>query len=196
MHSEFLAGPVFHQVEPGDDGDCLFVLGAGAASTTTVRVDHSLLTGCVTDGLEVAGTVADGSGPINKLSFDVRNSQITGNTLSNVRVANSSPVSRLEGRIERTDLSRSPGTPVILENIDASGQTRERLDFGGGSLGSSGGNCIYGGLAGDVLDVGHNVSARDNWWGQPGGPGLGRAIAVAGALDSGNPLVRAPRATC
>jgi len=178
QHSEFLAGPLFHQVEPGDDGDCLFELGAGAASRTSVTVTHSLLSGCVTDGFEAAATVDDGSGPVAKLSFDIRDSRITGNTLSNLRVANSSPVTQLDGRVEHTDLSETPGTPIIMEDLDTTGGTRARLDFGGGALGSTGGNCIFGGGLLDVEDVRDGASARGDWWGRPGGPGPGRILAL------------------
>jgi hypothetical protein len=195
-HSEFIAGPAFHQAEPGDDGVCLFELGAGAASTTTVRVTHSLLSGCETDGLEVAASVADGTGPVSRLGFDVRDSRITGNTLANLRVAASSPVTQLEGRVEHTDLSRTPGTPIILENIDSTGNTHARLDLGGGSLGSAGGNCIYGGSPFDVEDVRASAAARGDWWGQPGGPGSGRMLAIGGGVDSGAPLERPPTGTC
>jgi hypothetical protein len=193
-HSEFIAGPAFHQVEPGDDGDCLFELAAGAASSTAVKLTNSLLTGCVTDGLEVASVVADGIGPVTKLGFDVRNSRITGNALSNLRVATSSPVSQLDGRIQSTDLSGMPGsTPIILENIDTSGITHERLDFGGGPLGSAGGNCIYGGGLLDLADVRDNVWARHDWLGPPS---PGRLLAIGGNIDSAGALAHPPPGIC
>jgi hypothetical protein len=195
-HSEFVAGPGFHQVEPGDDGDCLFELGSGAHSTTVVSVRNSLLTDCVTDGLEVAGSVADGTGPVDRLSFDVRDSRITGNSLSNLRVATSSPISRLDGRIAHTDLSSSPGTPLILENVTTSGGTRARLDFGGGALGSPGGNCIFGGQSVDVEDARFSASARRDWWGRAGGPAPGRVVAAGGSVASGAPLATRPRGVC
>jgi hypothetical protein len=195
-HSDFLAGPVFHQVEPRDDGDCLFELAAGAASRTTVTVNDSLLTGCATDELEVAASVDDGTGPVDKLSFDVRDSRITGNTLSNLRVATSSPVTQLDGRIEHTDLSGSPGTPIIIENLDTATGTRARLDFGGGSLDSPGDNCISGRNALDILDVRGGLSARNDWWGQPAGPALGRVLAIGGAIDTGQPLSWTPAGRC
>ncbi len=195
-HSEFIVGPAFHQVEPGDDGVCLFELSAGAGSSTSVTVTNSLLTGCVTDGLEAAGSVDDGTGPVRKLAFDVRDSSITANTLSNLRVANSSPVTQLDGRLQNTDLSRTPGTPIILENLDTTGGTHARLDLGGGPLGSTGGNCIFGGAVLDIEDARDSAWARDDWWGQPGGPGPTRLLAVGGKLDTASPLSRAPGGRC
>jgi hypothetical protein len=184
-HSEFVVGPAFHQVEPGDDGDCLFELGAGAGSSTTVTVRDSLLTGCVTDGLEAAAAVDDGVGPVRKLSFDVRDSRITGNVLSNIRVATSSPVTELDGRVEHTDLHAALGTPVTLENLSS---TRPRLTF-------SGANCIYGGAL-DIAAVRADASARGDWWGRPGGPPLGRVLAIGGSVDSAGALARPPAGTC
>jgi poly(3-hydroxybutyrate) depolymerase len=194
--SEFVAGPAFHQVEPGDDGDCLFELAAGAASTTTVKVTHSVLTGCVTDGLEVASSVDDGTGPVKRLSFDVRDSSITGNRLSNLRVANSSPVAELDGRIEHTDLAGTPGTPIILEDIDRTGGTHARLDFGGGPLGSAGANCIDSANLPYIEDVRDSASARGDWWGQATGPPPGGIVATGGSVDSGQPLRGPPAGVC
>jgi hypothetical protein len=184
-HSEFVVGPAFHQVEPGDDGDCLFELGAGAGSSTSVTVRDSLLTGCVTDGLEAAAAVDDGVGPVRRLSFEVRDSQITGNPLSNLRVATSSPVTELDGRVENSDLHAALGTPIILENLSG---TQPHLDF-------SGGNCIYGGAL-DIAAVRASASARGDWWGQPGGPPLGRVLAIGGSVDSAGALARPPADTC
>jgi hypothetical protein len=192
--SEFTAGPVFHQVEPGDDGDCLFELAAGAHTTTTLSVRHSVLTGCVTDGLEVAASVDAGTGPVDRLGFDVRDSRITGNELSNLRVATSAPVTELDGRIAATDLGGTPGTPIIFENVSA-GAVNARLDFGGGPLGSPGGNCISGGAVA-VADFRDSIWARRDWWGRPGGPAPGRVVAVGGSVDSGDPLAVAPASTC
>jgi hypothetical protein len=187
-------GPVFHQVEPGDDGDCLFELAAGAASSTAVTVTNSQLTDCITDGLEVASSVDDGTGPVKKLSFDVENSQITGNTLSNLRVADSSPVTELDGRVDHTNLSGTPGTPIILENVGLAGGTHATLDFGGGALGSPGDNCIDGGSLLDVEGVRETASARHDWWGQPSGPSPGRVLAVGGSIDSSRALTQPPAA--
>ena len=65
------------------------------------------------------------------------------------------------------------------------------IDFGGGALGSTGGNCFAGGvLAADVLR--YAVAARGNWWGRPGGPAPGRTLVLGGALDTGGALAAPP----
>jgi hypothetical protein len=191
-HSTFAGSEAFHAVEPGDDGDCLLEVASGSASTTSVNISNSRFTDCVADGLGVVSNVVDGAGaPQKKLSFDVRNSRITANKLSNLRVANVTPVTELDGRIERTDLSQSAGTPVILEGLDTSNNTGARLDLGGGGLGSQGHNCIYGGAQTDVTTVNSNLTAKHDWWGNPDGPGTGRTIAIGATIAYQPPLANA-----
>jgi hypothetical protein len=190
-HSTFVGSVAFHQVEPGDDGDCLLEVASGSGSTTAVNVSNSQFTNCAADGLGVISNVVDGAGAVKKLSFDVRNSSITTNRLSNLRVANVTPISELDGRVEHSDLSHSTGTPVILEGLDLSHTTRANLDLGGGGLGSQGKNCIYGGVLTDVTTLNYNLAAGHDWWGSPSGPGLGHTLALGGTISYGPPLTTA-----
>ena len=183
-HSTFAGAPAFHQAEPGDDGDCLLEVASGEGSTTDVNIGNSVFTDCVADGLGVISNVVDGSDPAKHLGFDVRNSRIASNQLSNLRVANVTAVDDLAGRIERTDLSQSAGTPIVLEGLDTSGGTRAALDLGGGALGSAGHNCIFGGREGDVLAARYDLDAAHDWWGAPGGPPPGRVIAAGATVKS------------
>ncbi len=191
-HSTFVGAEAFSQAEPGDDGDCMMEVASGADSTTEVTIEHSVLSHCVADGLGVVSNVVDGTGPVRRLSFDVQDSAITGNQVSNLRVANATPVAALDGRIEDSNLSQTTGPPMILENLDTTGRTHPVLDFGGGSLGSSGDNCLGGGSA--LEDVGDAVQAGHDWWGQPGGPSGLQIVATGGAVDAGDPLSGAPPA--
>jgi hypothetical protein len=162
-----------------------------------VKITDSQLTNCVADGLGVVSNVVDGVGaPVKKLSFDIERSRIGNNQQSNLRIANVTPVKDLEGKIQRSDMSQSAGTPVILEGLDTSGGTHAKLDFGGGKLGSVGRNCIYGGAPLDAELVRYSAAARNNWWGQRGGPLPGRVIASGGSLDTAQPLAHPPAGTC
>ncbi len=59
------------------------------------------------------------------------------------------------------------------------------VDLGGGSLGSAGGNRIFGNTVYDLAnDSGGTLSARGDWWGQPGGPQT-FAYAAPGGLTAG-----------
>ncbi len=190
-HSTFAGSQVWAPIEPGDDGDCMLEVASGAASTTSVSISNSRFTHCVADGLGVVSNVVDGSGPVKQLSFDVQNSRIFANQLSNLRVANATAVTELNGRIQNSDLSRSGGTNVILENLDTSGTTHAHLDLGGGSLASPGHNCIFGGAEADVSTVNDNLYARHDWWGSPHGPSRANTVAASGTIRSQPPLSRA-----
>ncbi len=190
-HSTFAGAQASTQAEPGDDGDCLLEVASGSASTTSVNINDSQFTDCVADGLGVVSNVVDGAGPVKRLAFDVQNSSITANQISNLRVATATPVGELDGKIEHTDLSRSAGTNVTLEDLDTTGGTHAALDLGGGSLGSQGHNCIYGAGQADVTTVHYSLDARHDWWGAADGPGPGTTAAAGGTIAS-DPALSTP----
>ncbi|MDX6667552.1 MAG: hypothetical protein QOK04_932 [Solirubrobacteraceae bacterium] len=195
-HSTFAGAQAQAPVLPGDDGDCLLQVASGSASTTSVSINHSQFTDCVADGLGVVSNVVDGTGPVKKISFDVRNSRIAANQLSNLHVANVTEVTELDGRIENTDLSGSAGTPLVLEQRYGGSTTRANFDLGGGSLGSNGHNCIYGGAQTDATTMSYDLSAKYNWWGSPQGPAPGRTLAINGTITSSPALTAAPPPVC
>jgi hypothetical protein len=190
-NSTFPGGLAQAQVEPGDDGDCMLEAASGAASDTSVEISNSQLSNCTADGLGVISNVTQGTGPVNRLGFDVENSRITANQASNLRVENVTPIDHLEGKIEHTDLSESPGSPVILRNLETTGATNATLDLGGGRLGSQGHNCILGGDPTDATTIGYNLAAEHDWWGQAGGPSPASTLAAGGTIDSSSPLAGA-----
>ena len=187
-HSTYVGAEAQAPVEPGDDGDCLLEVTSGSASTTSVNIDNSKFTDCVGDGLGVVSNNVNGGPAIKAVSFDVENSQITNNQLSNLRVENASEVQQLDGKIENTDMSRSAGSPVLLENPYDVSTAGTELDLGGGGLGSMGHDCIYGGEQTDVTAVGYSLDAQHDWWGDPGGPPIGSTPAVGGTITD-NPVL-------
>ncbi len=69
--------------------------------------------------------------------------------------------------------------------VDNQTGTAQIVDLGGGSLGSAGGNRIFGNTVYDLAnDSGGTLSARGDWWGQPGGPPT-FAYAAPGGLTAG-----------
>jgi hypothetical protein len=191
-HSTWPLAAAQATVLPGDDGDCLMEAVSGSASTTSVSITNSQFTHCAADGLGVVSNVVDGSNaPIKKISFDVQNSQISDNGLSNLRVESATGIQQLDGKIENTDLSTSAGTPVILANLAGPQyKASTTVDLGGGRLGSTGHNCIDGGLLLDVLDANYDLAAEHDWWGQPSGPAFGRTLAVAATITSAPALTQ------
>ncbi|MHB8659674.1 MAG: hypothetical protein ACYC91_17350 [Solirubrobacteraceae bacterium] len=109
-HSTFVGAEAFSQAEPGDDGDCMLEVASGAASTTAVSIVDSQLSDCAADGLGVVSNVVDGSGPVKARNFDIEHSRITDNRVSNLRVANATPIDRLDGR-SPTATSAAPAAP-------------------------------------------------------------------------------------
>jgi hypothetical protein len=83
----------------------------------------------------------------------------------------------------------------VLVDDDTSGTWT--VDLGGGALGGTGGNRIFGNTLEDIrVDMdGGQAKARNNWWGQAGGP-LGGDVLLDGGgntLDSTNPLSSDPQ---
>ena len=68
---------------------------------------------------------------------------------------------------------RQPGVAAIAPEYMG-------MYLGGGSLGSNGKNCIFGGLIYNLEATNYNVSAQNNWWGQASGP-------LAGSVHETNP---------
>jgi hypothetical protein len=184
-HSTFAGAQAQAPVLPGDDGDCLLEVTSGSGSTTDVTINHSQFTNCVADGLGEVSNVVDGTNaPAKQIGFDVENSRIGANQLSNLRVANVTAVQELDGKIEKSDLSQSAGTPVILDNRFGALHTgNTRLDLGGGALGSTGQNCIFGGAQADATTLNYDLAAKHDWWGSPNGPAPGRTLATGGTIS-------------
>jgi hypothetical protein len=174
---------------PGNNGDCVIAASGGAGNVVDLRVRRSELTNCANNGLTFGSAVANGSGATAELLLDVSETRITGNRGGNLRIGNLTALERLAVKVERTNLSDSQGissTPANLtvENLGAT--RRSAIDLGGGPLGSRGDVCLGGGLLAALL-VRYDVHAQNAWWGRPGGPGLGRVVAIGGALDASRP---------
>jgi len=193
--STFFGAPVWGEAEPGDDGDCMLDVTAGGGDRTSVAIDHSEFEDCVADGLGVVNNVVNGHGPIKLVSFKIENTQLTHNSLSNLRIANVTPITQLDGLIANSNLAHSYGSPLVFEGLDPGG-THGVLDFGGGPLHSPGNNCFFGGqpLTGEL--VGYTVSAKHDWWGQAGGPTAAQLLRVNDDLITSDPLAKAPAGTC
>lgn len=174
-------------VLPFNNGDCLLAGSLGAGNDVRLVVRDSVLRNCANNGLSVGSNVVNGSGPTKSISVTVLDSAITGNRGGNLGIRNFTALDALSVTVRRTNLagSSSIGSSVAdfaAENLGTVG--RHLID-------ASGGNCLWGGLlAASVL--GFDVLARQNWWGQPGGPGLLRTLVTGGSLDTSAPLSAAP----
>jgi hypothetical protein len=179
---------------PGNNGDCLIAASGGAGNVVELQLRDAALTDCANNGLTLGSAVANGQGPTAELSADIADSRITGNQGGNLRVGNLTELERLAVRVENTDLGDSEGTASTPANltVEELGSTdAAAIDVGGGALGSTGGVCLDGGQLAAAV-TGYDVSLRNAWWGDPGGPAPGRVVAAGGTLDAGSPLGSAP----
>lgn len=181
-------------VVPFNNGDCVLSGSLGARNTVSLTVRDSVLRNCANGGLSVGSNVVTGSGPTTAISLDVARTSITGNRGGNLAIRNFTNLDSLKVKVADSDLARSSSlgstiADVAFENL---GSTRSSvIDLGGGALGSTGGNCMRGGLlAADV--IGYHVSARHDWWSTPGGPGLLRTFTLGGTLDTRDALGAVP----
>lgn len=185
------------QFSYGNEGDCLSMFSTDAGNTLKLTMRDSVLSDCYFNGLSIATNSRPGSAPTRLISFEIDNSIISANHGNGIRFFNGSGLGKLAGKIQNSDISGNATVANALAPRDnlridnQGGATPEvLLDFGGGPLGSAGGNCIIG--AG-VQNNGYTLSMRNNWWGAPGGPAAGM-VGGSGTTDVSSPLPAAPAA--
>lgn len=183
------AGPI-----PFNLGECLLTGSTGTGNTTILKIRDSDFSGC-NNGLSILSGVSieNGLGPDGLISVEISNSRFRNNAFNNLVVGVLTELRELVLKVENSDLSVAGETAVSLREIDIGNVEKATIDFGGGALGSTGGNCIFGGQTHDVRTEGFSAAMRGNWWGQPGGPDPARLSAAApDALDTQAPLAAAP----
>jgi len=183
---------------PANNGDCVVAGSLGARNRVGITVRNSILRDCSNNGLSVGSNVVNGSGPTTSINVLVDQSSLTGNRGGNVGIRNFTKLDSLKVKVQRSDLQRTTGlgssiAAVAAEDLGAT--ARSAIDFGGGSLGSVGQNCIAGGLLTAMHVMKYSAAATSNWWGQAGGPKAGQTLTTfGGALDTSAALDEAPAA--
>lgn len=179
---------------PFNNGDCVLAGSLGAGNDVRLTVRDSVLRDCANNGLSLGSNVVNGSGPSKNLTLDVAGTTITGNRGGNLAIRNFTALDEIAVRVRDSDLagSSSRGSSVADFAAEDIGTTKTAaIDLGGGALGSTGGNCLRGGLLAANV-VRYDVFAQHNWWGRPGGPGPLRTFALGGSLDAGSPASSEP----
>jgi hypothetical protein len=193
---------------PFNLGECLLMGSTGTGNTTRLTIRDSDFSGCnnglsilsgvnlttnVLGGVTTGELPADPLGPDGLMQVEISNSKFHDNANNNIVLGVIGSLRELEIKIEHSDFSRAGADAVSLRKVYLGNVEQTRIDFGGGGLGSAGGNCIFGGNPHDVLSNGFIATLRHNWWGQQGGPGPERlSESQAGSLDVSAPLVAAP----
>ena len=131
--------------------------------------------------------------PDGLLQAEISNSVFRDNANSNLVIAVIAPLRELSFKVENSDFSRAGSSAVLMRKTATGSVEQSRIDFGGGALGSTGGNCILGGVPFDVRSEGFAAGMRGNWWGQAGGPNPEKiSESASGSLDLATPLGTAP----
>jgi hypothetical protein len=164
---------------PFNIGDCMVAGHNGAADSTTFVMRRSVFRHC-NNGISLGNNVGqgNGTGPAKALVADISHSVISQNAKYGLHVATDTPVNLLRVKIASTEISRNaePGASFEAQSAGIGTVPDLRLDLGGGTLGSSGGNCLFGNGSGDVEATNMPVVARKNWWGHPGDPGSSQTV--------------------
>lgn len=171
---------------PFNNGDCLLAGSLGARNDIRLTVRDSVLRDCHNNGLSVGSNVVNGSGPTSNLSVLVDRTQITGNRGGNLGIRNFTSLRNLSVVVQRSNLTGSRGLGSSFADVAA-----EDLGSTDRSLIDLSTSCVDGPLFAAHV-VRYDVSARQLWWGQPGGPGPLATTVVGGSLDSSSPLSSRP----
>lgn len=187
-------GPPDRQPLPFNLGDCLLAGSTGTGNTTVLRVRDSHFENC-NNGLTLLSGVSatNGLGADGLFDVEVINSRFINNAFHNLIFGAITPLRELRIKVENSDFRNAGAEAVAFKEIDLGRIETVSIDWGGGALGSRGGNCIAGGTGADVLSDRLDASLRVNWWGQAGGPEASRVVANGAAqLDVADALTSPP----
>jgi hypothetical protein len=185
---------------PDNTGECLGIGSVGADDVTILKMISSTFSGCGNNGIEVTNNHAateNGTDGPQSVSLTILNSTISGSKYYNLWFNGVTPLTTLSVFVQNTNLSGSQsGVAVAFDQQPTGGTKNYAIDLGGGSLGSNGKNCIFGGLIYNLEATNYNVSAQNNWWGQAGGPLAGTVHETnpGFTINTGMPLKSAPPA--
>lgn len=180
---------------PFNLGECILMGSTGTDNTTILRVRDSTFENC-SNGITILSGVSieNGPGPDGLIEVDIRRSRFANNATHNLIFGAIAPLRELRIRAEDSDFAHSGESVVAFKLVNLGRVETATLDFGGGALGSTGGNCLHGAQTGpDVESDGLPALLRGNWWGQPGGPDPARLGGSSAAqLDTGAALATRP----
>ena len=179
-----------------NDGDCLVAASVNSGNSLRVSLNNSTLTHCYHNGVTfISNNSLVNAAPTQLIDFDIESSQITASQGYGLSLLNLSPLTQLTGKVQNTNFSGNQNINVGLDNESAQAATLS-LDFGGGPLGGTGGNCIIDGAKGGVTASNVKAFFQNNWWGSPDGPSPGTVKAQRNGSLNDTPALSAPPAAC
>ncbi len=187
-------GPAADQPLPFNLGDCILAGSTGTDNTTVLRVRDSDFSNCNNGLTMLSGvSVTNGLGPDGLVDIEIINSRFHGNAANNFAFGAITPLRELKIKVENSDFGRAGSNALALQLLNLGSVETSTIDFGGGALGSRGGNCIFGGAPFDALTEKLTATLHGNWWGRAGGPETTSVSeSTPGLLDIQASLARAP----
>jgi hypothetical protein len=191
------ADPAGQATTPDNTGECIGVGSVGAGNTSTLVLQGTVLESCGNDGIAITNNhpTAQGAGSPALVSVDLENSTIMNVKYYGLWMNTVTPLQTLSIKAQDTAfLTSSSGVLLGFDDQSTGGTTTSAIDLGGGSLGSTGGNCFLGGDLLTLEATGYNVSANSDWWGAASGPASGTVqIQPTGfTASTATPLASAP----
>ena len=187
-------GPAADQPLPFNLGDCILAGSTGTNNTTVLRVRDSDFSNC-NNGLTMLSGVSatNGVGPDGLIDIEISNSRFHNNAAHNFAFGAITPLRELRVKVENSDFGIAGHSALALQLLDLGSVATSTIDFGGGALGSRGGNCFFGGTEVDALTERLAASLHGNWWGRAGGPETGKVSeSTPGLFDIQASLTSAP----
>lgn len=131
-------GAALNPLVPGNLGSCLFSASFGRDNSTSLVLRNAKIDQCSADGIGVYAYSPSGPNPAqHTMNFDISDTTVANTAVADLHVRTVGDLA-LTGSVER---SRFAG-PVTLGQSGGTLAPGSVLDFGGGRLGSAGGNCF------------------------------------------------------
>ncbi|WP_067714682.1 hypothetical protein [Nocardia yamanashiensis] len=127
-HSEF-PGALLNSVVPANLGTCLVTTNFGRTAKTALTVTDSDLGDCSADAVGLIAYTPSGSGPAtSELTFDIRDTTISGAAAHGLNIINVGDTARLTGTVARTSIAATTGP--LIRTASSGGQiAAATLDF-------------------------------------------------------------------
>ncbi|GAA1592849.1 hypothetical protein GCM10009764_14840 [Nocardia ninae] len=136
--SSFVAA-LLNPYVPGNLGSCLFSASFGRDNTTALTLRNAHLSQCSADGIGIYAYSPSGPAPATAtMSFDIADTTVTDAAVADLQVHTVGDLAELTGKVERSRFSGD----IVLSQRNSTLGAGSVVDFGGGRLGSAGGNCF------------------------------------------------------
>ena len=179
---------------PFNIGDCMVLGDDGANDSTTFVMTNSVFEGC-NNGISAGNNagLGNGVGLPEALVVNIDHSVITHNAKYGLHVYNGTPINMLHVSVANTAITSNGERGASVEAAPEGVAEDPKIDFGGGSLASPGGNCLYGNAGGDLESTNFAITADHDWWGHPGPPRAGQVVThETGSISTDDGLAEQP----